>query len=121
MGHLPRVRVVVVHNQDFDPSAREDDPSYASRADVENAARDVQRALASRGHDVSSLGVGSTPRELTAALDELQRRAPDLVFNLCESLAGDARHEALLPSLLELAGLAYTGSGPTALGLALRK
>lgn len=121
MGHLPRVRVVIVHNQDFDPRDRESDPSFASRADVENAARDVQRALASRGHEVSMLGVGSSPRELGAAVEELQRRAPDLVFNLCESLAGDARHEALLPAMLDLAGLAYTGSGPTALGLALRK
>ena len=43
------------------------------------------------------------------------------MFNLCESLAGDARHETLLPSLLELAGLAYSGSGPLALGTALRK
>src|SRR6516225_1501081 len=121
MGHLPRVRVVIVHNQDFDPQDRESDPSFASRADVENAARDVQRALASRGHEVTMLGVGSSPRDLGAAVEELQKRAPDLVFNLCESLAGDARHEALLPALLDLAGLAYTGSGPTSLGLALRK
>jgi D-alanine-D-alanine ligase len=121
MGHLFRVRVVIVHNQDFDPRDRENDPSFASRADVENAARDVQRALVSRGHEVSTLAVGSTAAELTAAVAELERRQPDLVFNLCESLAGDARHEALLPALLDLARLAYTGSGPTSLALALRK
>ena len=47
--------------------------------------------------------------------------APDVVFNLCESLSGDARFEPLLPMLLEHAGIAYTGSPPLALGLALHK
>ena len=42
--------------------------------------------------------------------------APDVVFNLCESLSGDARFEPLLPLLLEHAGIAYTGSPPLALG-----
>ena len=32
MGHLPPLRVVIVHNQDFDPSERDCDPSFASRA-----------------------------------------------------------------------------------------
>jgi D-alanine-D-alanine ligase len=120
MGHLSRLRVVIVHNEDFHLRAGQD-PSHASRADVVNAARDVARALASRGHEVSLLPVGSAPSELFAAVAELARRAPDLVFNLCESLDGDARHEALLPALLDLAGIPYTGSGPLALGLALRK
>jgi len=121
MGHLQPVHVVIVHNQDFDPRDREKDPSFASRADVENAARDVARALASRGHQVSTVAVGSTAEALAASVSEISRRRPDLAFNLCESLAGDSRHEALLPSLLDLAQLPYTGSGPTALGLALRK
>ena len=43
------------------------------------------------------------------------------MFNLCESLSGDARFEPLLPMLLEHAGIAYTGSPPLALGLALHK
>jgi D-alanine-D-alanine ligase len=47
--------------------------------------------------------------------------APDVVFNLCESLSGDARFEPLLPLLLEHAGVAYTGSPPLTLGLALHK
>jgi D-alanine-D-alanine ligase len=122
MGHLQPLRVAIVHNQDFDPAKRQCDPSFASRADVENAARDVARALTARGHQVTTLGVpeGGAGAAL-AVVAELERLEPDLVFNLCESLAGDARHEAVLPALLELVGLAYTGSGPQALGLALRK
>ncbi len=121
MGHLPRLRVVVVHNRDFDPAG--DDPEVQARADVENAARDVERALASRGHTVSRRGVpsGDPARGAIKIVDELRRHPPDLVFNLCESLGGDNRHEAVLPSLFELAGVRYTGSGPLGLSLALRK
>ena len=124
MGHLVRLRVVVVHNQDFDPNADlKDDPTLASRADVENAARDVVRALTELGHEARTLPVpkgqpAAAALETVRALESLQ---PDLVFNLCESLGGDSRHEAVLPSLFELAGIRYTGSGPQALGLALRK
>jgi D-alanine-D-alanine ligase len=122
MGHLPRLRVIVVHNRDFDPDAA-DDPTLASRADVENAARDVERALTARGHQAQRRAVEARDslRGALETVEELTRRKPDLVFNLCESLGGDARHEAVLPSLLELAGIPYTGSGPLGLSVALRK
>ena len=113
-----RLCILVLHNRDF---AAGDDPEFASRADVENAARDVARALASRGHTVDTLAVPERPLDAVALVGEIVARAPDLVFNLCESLAGDARHEAVLPSLFELAGVRYTGSGPLALATALRK
>ena len=44
-----------------------------------------------------------------------------MVFNLCESLRGDNRFEALMPMLLEFEGLVYTGSAPQALLQALHK
>ena len=47
--------------------------------------------------------------------------APDVVFNLCESIGGDNRFEPLLPLLLEREGIAYTGSRPLSLALALHK
>ena len=118
MGHSRRLCILVLHNRDF---AAADDPEFASRADVENAARDVARALASRGHTVETLAVPQDPLDAVALVADIVARAPDLVFNLCESLAGDARHEAVLPSLFELAGVRYTGSGPLALATALRK
>ncbi|HEX6838488.1 MAG TPA: ATP-grasp domain-containing protein [Polyangia bacterium] len=118
MGHSRRLCILVLHNRDF---AAADDPEFASRADVENAARDVARALASRGHEVETLAVPVDPIDAVGIVADIVARAPDLVFNLCESLGGDARHEAVLPSLFELAGVRYTGSGPLALGTALRK
>lgn len=118
MGHSRRLCILVLHNRDF---AAADDPEFASRADVENAARDVARALAARGHEVEMLGVPPDPIDAVGLVADIVARAPDLVFNLCESLGGDARHEAVLPCLFELAGVRYTGSGPLALGTALRK
>ncbi len=121
MGHSPRLRVVVLHNRDFADSSA--DPARASRADVLNAVRDVAAAIGSRGAEVSTLAVddGDALDAAFAAMRELRARRPDLVFNLCESLAGDSRNELVVPALLELAGLRYTGSGPLALGVALRK
>jgi D-alanine-D-alanine ligase len=120
MGHPRRLSVLVLHNRDF-PTP--DDPEFASRADVENAARHVVGALVDRGHNAEPLAVpaGDAAAAVAQVLATVGARRPDLVFNLCESLAGDARHEAVLPSLFELAGVRYTGSGPLALATALRK
>jgi D-alanine-D-alanine ligase len=110
------LRVVVLHNRD----GASDRPDVG---DVVNAARDVARALGERGCRVSTLAVDDGDAVLAAgrALAALRKDKPELIFNLCESLAGDARNEVVLPQLLELAGLRYTGSGPLALGIALRK
>src|SRR6185436_19727838 len=78
-------------------------------------------ALAARGYAAEMLAVPPDPLAAPSLLADIVRRAPSLVFNLCESLGGDARHEVVLPSLFELAGVRYTGSGPLALGTALRK
>jgi len=46
---------------------------------------------------------------------------PNAVFNLCESIHGDNRFESLMPLLMDLSNIAYTGSCPFGLSLALRK
>ena len=74
--------------------------------------------MARAGLVVDALGIDD---DLTGAMTAISAFAPDVVFNLCESLSGDARFEPLLPMLLERAGIAYTGSPPLALGLALHK
>ena len=70
------------------------------------------------GFAVEALGVDGDLLAAAAAIDEF---APDVVFNLCESIGGDNRFEPLLPLLLERADIAYTGSPPLTLGLALHK
>lgn len=113
------LRILVLHNKDFDATAADRDPDVVSRADVANAARDVARALVARGHFVEVQGIDSS--DVGDLLDRLRADRPDLVFNLCESLSTDARHEIVVPSLLDLMQIPYTGSGPATLCLCLRK
>src|SRR5690349_4341989 len=120
MARSSGMRVVVLHNADFanlDEPGRE--PGSTARADVENAARAVADGLLARGHRAEVLGVDFL--DLAEVTDALFSDPPDVVFNLCESLRADARHEIVVPALLDLLGVPYTGSGPITLGLALRK
>ncbi len=116
MKSADKPRVLVVHNRDFEHSQH--DPENGSRADIRGTAEDVVAALARAGMTVDALGVD---KDLGAAMSAIGAFAPDVVFNLCESLSGDARFEPLLPMLLEHAAIAYTGSPPLTLGLALDK
>ena len=112
---MKRLRVLVLHNRDWGKDAPD-------AADVENAAAQVTAALVERGHQAERLSVsGHSSADLSRTLADLERKKPDLVFNLCESLGGDARNEAVLPALFELFHLPYTGSGPLGLGCALDK
>lgn len=114
-------RILVLYNQDFlhTSDGRSVDLTLASRSDVAKTAQDVARALASRGHFVQALGIDAA--DLGDFLQQLKSDPPDVVFNLCESLNNDDRHEGVIPTLLDLMGIPYTGSGAFALGLALHK
>ncbi len=75
----------------------------------------VEAALVELGHDVSRLG---SARDLVMLPERL--RTVELVFNIAEGSCGRCR-EAWVPTLLELAGVPYVGSGPAALALGLDK
>jgi D-alanine-D-alanine ligase len=109
-------RIVVVFNRDFEGA--EADPENKAREDIRDIAENIVRILEGAGYDASDLGVTS---DVGGALEEVKSRRPDAVFNLCESIHGDNRFESLMPLLFDLQGIAYTGSGPFALSLALRK
>ncbi|HMC93379.1 MAG TPA: D-alanine--D-alanine ligase [Polyangia bacterium] len=116
MKSADKPRVLVVYNRDFESA--EDDPENCARADIRGTAEDVVRALGGGGYRVSALGVTD---DLLGAVAKIVAEAPDVVFNLCESIDGVSSLEPLLPLLLERAGLAYTGSSPLTLGLSLHK
>ena len=113
-AHQPRV--LVVHNRDYEGA--EADPENRARADVLGTAHSVAKVLGDAGYDAGTVGIGS---DLYGAVAEITDFAPDVVFNLCESIDGASNLEPLLPLLLERAGLAYTGSSPLTLGLAVHK
>ena len=116
MKHAAKPRVMVAYNRDFEGS--EADPENKAREEVRCTADDVVAALGEGGIESDVVGVGD---DLPAAMAQVTAFAPDVVFNLCESLGGDNSFEPLMPLLLEYAGIAYTGSPPLALSLALHK
>ena len=111
-----RPRIAVIYNRDFEGA--EADPENKAREDVKEIADDIVRILNANGYEAAGLGVTS---DVAGVLGELRALKPAAVFNLCESIHGDNRFESLLPLLLELERIPYTGSGPFALSLALRK
>lgn len=110
------MHITILHNHDH--GVREDDPGREAREDVVRVAAALAEALSHDGVVAEPLAVVGLQFDFVAAL---QRRRPALVVNLCESVNADSRGEMLIPCLLDLLGLAYTGSGAVALGLALHK
>ena len=105
------MRIGLTYNLKTDSSS----PMQAEYDPPETVAA-ITRALRCAGHDVVPLGsVDALLRVLTTPA-----RALDLVFNIAEGAHGRCR-ESWVPALLETAGVPYTGSGPSALALALDK
>jgi D-alanine-D-alanine ligase len=109
-------RVIVIFNRDFEGA--EADPENKAREDIKGIAEHVVDLLARDGSVAQGLGVTG---DVFAAVEAIKTFAPDVVFNLCESIGGDNRFEPLMPLLLEREGIAYTGSGPLTLTIALHK
>jgi D-alanine-D-alanine ligase len=86
--------------------------------DVLSAVASVARGLRAAGWEVSICPMGL---DLAAAEPRLRDAAPDLVFNLVESLGGADVMAVAAPALLERLGLRYTGAGLAALALSADK
>jgi D-alanine-D-alanine ligase len=111
------MRVLILHNDDGALAHGEQADTLAI-AGVLEAARGVEGACRDLGFAVRTLPAPAAPAELVALL---AAERPEVVFNLVESVKGEARFEAAVAWVYELLGLAYTGSPAFALSLALRK
>ena len=111
-------RIAVLYNVDYEDAPSEADPAWAARAEVGVVAERVAAALAESGYDAQLVAIDGDLASLRTRLAELE---PFCAFNLCESLAGDARLESAVPLLLELLGIPFTGSPPEVLSFGLRK
>ncbi len=109
------MRIAILHNDDFShlPPGLE----RLSEDAVLGVAAAFRQALAARGAAASVEPV----LDPSSVAQKLAAERPDLVVNLCESLGGDPRGEMLVPGLLDLLRVPYTGSGPLTLSLALHK
>jgi len=114
------MKITVLYNQDFDePGDGGAAGGAEAREEIAGVAVAVADALGARsGTRAALLACHGTSFDF---VDRLRADPPDLVFNLCESLAGDSRGEAAVPAILDTLGLSYTGSGAATLALALHK
>jgi D-alanine-D-alanine ligase len=110
------MHIVILHNRDHD--LLEEDPGREAREDVMRVASALSEALTRGDTHAEPLAVEGNHFEF---VEQLRRMQPDLVINLCESLAADSRGEMVVPCLLDMLGLPYTGSSALSLGLALHK
>ncbi|HUJ58046.1 MAG TPA: hypothetical protein VLX92_06125 [Kofleriaceae bacterium] len=110
-------RIVVLYNTDFDAEqAANTGPDATS---VRGSAKAIAGALVEAGHTVEILGVHGV--DVYATLERLHRDTPDLLFNLCESMDGEAANEPTFAGLLDLFGIPYTGADLVALAVCLHK
>lgn len=109
------MRIACLYNNDFEfvPGAGADAAAVRASADA------ICAALCAAGHDARLVSLQG--RDLLPVVTRLEAERPDLVFNLCESLCGIAANEVAVPAVLDLYGLAYTGSDAPALAVALHK
>lgn len=78
----------------------------------------VEEALTTLNIPHTIVPVGRSMQEW---LKKLLAYKPDVVFNLCEAVAGESRFEMNIPSVLELLRIPYTGSPPLTLGICQNK
>jgi D-alanine-D-alanine ligase len=78
----------------------------------------VEKALESKGYQTSLFNIDGDIKRLITFIEQ---HRPDLIFNLCESLKGQAIHEMHVAGIYELMNVPYTGTGTLALGTCLNK
>lgn len=109
-------RITVLHNTDYDDELTGPGIDVSS---VEISARAVAHGLKQAGFGVELVGLEG--REVFDVLQKLRADNVELVFNLCESMAGDPRNEPTFAGLLDLFEIPYTGADLPALAACLHK
>jgi D-alanine-D-alanine ligase len=111
-------RIVVLYNTDYDAELKSSSALDVSA--VEQSARAIATALdESKKYEVSIVGLHGM--EVFEVLSKLRGDAPDLVFNLCESMNGIPTNEPTFAGLLDLFDIPYTGADLPALAACLHK
>lgn len=117
MGRSDPMRCLVLFNADGNLQTGADIDAAAVTS-VRDMAVGVVSALRELGHEVTPQAI---PDDLAGVVRLLRTETPDLVFNLVESIRGDARFEAAASWVYEWEGVLYTGSPPAAQTIGLDK
>ncbi len=97
--------------------AEEQSVEAKSGLDALITANAVETGLRERGHTVARAVIRKSMLDVLEAYDPREW----LIFNLCETLEGEAYREAYVPAVLDVMGYTYTGSNTRTLHHALNK
>jgi D-alanine-D-alanine ligase len=119
---MGKLKIVIIYDRvlvdESEESAGGADKSPITRTlDKKEVEEEIADVLTRLGHEVVMHEVDGTMKSLLA----LTRIDCDLVFNLCESFAGDDTADFKIAAFLELLGKKYTGTGTHGLMLAQDK
>jgi len=112
-----KLRVLVLLDCGTAPPENQDFTEELKTADWLTEAS-VLKALKKLGHEVSTVGIYDS---ISPLVDSIDKYKPDVVFNLAEVFRNKYHLDKNVVSLLEMFGIAYTGSGTTALTLCNNK
>ena len=108
-------RVLILFNEPVLPLSH---PDAESEQEIFFTVDEVDKVLQAAGFNVSRLGASNDPARMTAALE---KKKPDVVFNLFEGTADQSGNEAVVAGLLEWLRIPFTGSPSQCLCLARTK
>ena len=118
---MGKLKVVIIFDRvlvdESEEAAAGDKAPVTRTLDKKEVEDEVAEALTKLGHEPVLYEVDGTMKSLLG----LARVDCDLVFNLCESFAGDDTADFKIAAYLELIGKKYTGSGTHGLMLAQDK
>jgi len=117
---MGKLKVVIIYDRVLVDESEEpagDKAPVTRTLDKKEVEEEVAEALTKLGHEPVLYEVDGTMKSLLG----LARVDCDLVFNLCESFAGDDTADFKVAAFLELIGKKYTGSGTHGLMLAQDK
>jgi D-alanine-D-alanine ligase len=101
---MKSLRIALLYNLKYNVPVGADAPEDAlAEYDSDETALGLQTAMETAGHQVIPLEGDET------LLDTIRQVRPELCFNICEGIRGDAR-ESHVPALLEMLGIPYTAS-----------
>src|ERR1700689_4006490 len=127
-GNMANLKVIILHDVwENGPPEPEPEPVKAARGkagkshkkkkDPLHDREEIFEALTKLGHEPSYHILDGKNNALLA----LTKCAPDLIFNLTESYAGDDTMDMNIAAYLDLLYVPYSGCGPQALSLAQDK
>ena len=102
------MNILVAYNDDLHLKPHLNDVEKLGESEVIDTAAEVAEAVGGELFPV---------RDVRAALDEIRRRRPDVVFNLCEGVGGRPSWEMHFALALEMLGIRATGCDPIATGI----